>query len=448
MSTRHRVDFYMDESNLDSAIIEFNTVMNYAKESNKNVLLSKAIFNLGQCYTQKKDLNTAELHYANSLQYFDSIGNEQDVLFTQVELSKLYAEKGAYLLADSLALISLHGLEENFPNSMDLSNAYRMVANIKNELSQFDSAYFYFQLYFKKEREIFNLESDKQVSELQIQYETARKDALILQSEAEKSQLKYGISIASLLSMGLIGFIFLQYRNYKLKQQKEEAIHKESIHKLLKEEEIKTFDALLKTQEQERKRIAEDLHDKLGSVLSAASMHCEVIFEKVKDDAALRSAEKVNDLVAQALKDTRNIAHNMLSGLLTKFGLQAALKELKQSVESKDRLRINLKFKDFKGRLDLDLEISIYRIIQEGLNNVLRHSKANEVTLCIGKQEGQIVVEVQDNGVGFHTPSKSGIGLNNIKMRAESHNGKLSITSTPGMGTNLTVKIPLMNGKN
>ncbi|WP_298316802.1 sensor histidine kinase [uncultured Aquimarina sp.] len=216
---------------------------------------------------------------------------------------------------------------------------------------------------------------------------------------------------------------------------------------ILKKQEIKSIQAMIRGQEEERRRIANDLHDRLGSILSMAKLHYQSSEEHLKN---LNTFEQKRYSMASALLDeacaeVRNISHNMISGILTKFGLIAALEDLTNTINGSNIINIDLIVHGFENRLESEIEINIYRIIQELINNVIKHANANEITIQLIFNNNGLNLMVEDDGNGFDVNNKSiyGMGLKNVLSRVDQINGELNMDSLLGKGTTITMDIPL-----
>jgi signal transduction histidine kinase len=195
--------------------------------------------------------------------------------------------------------------------------------------------------------------------------------------------------------------------------------------------------------DRERERIASDLHDDLGSFLSAIKLHLQRIETKdKKSDAILKFSVAQLD---KSVNTLRRIAFNMMPGILHRKGLDEALTELIDLMT--DATSIVVKYEYKAGRISHAKAIHIYRIAQEILHNVVKHSKATLIVFKLSQTRNHIELQVTDNGVGFDKKlfikKSSGLGMGNIKARVEMLKAKISLVSLPGKGTDFIIKIPL-----
>ena len=195
---------------------------------------------------------------------------------------------------------------------------------------------------------------------------------------------------------------------------------------------------MVEGQEDERKRIAEDLHDRVGSILSTVKLYFNSLNTKIDTFQGENNQqfEKANTLLDEAVDEIRRISHNLISSILMKFGLGPALKDLCETVEGAQQIKVDLQMHGIDQRLNNQLEISLYRIIQELISNILKHATATEITISITHQNGNLNILVEDNGKGFDTSViPNGIGLKNIKSRILKLNGQINIDSVTDRGT-------------
>lgn len=199
--------------------------------------------------------------------------------------------------------------------------------------------------------------------------------------------------------------------------------------------------ALVEGQENERKRIIRELHDGVGQLLTVVKLRVEMMEgqKELKEDLRL--------LVNDTITEVRRISYNVMPSAIVDFGLEAALKGLCENMKKYSGLPIDFRYvKEYKGELNFEASITVFRIAQEGLNNIIKHAKASHATVYVVEDEGQIYLMIKDNGAGFDpvkVRDKGGFGLTGMKERARLINGDLEIHSQPGSGTILEVHIPV-----
>ncbi len=347
-------------------------------------------------------------------------------------------------------------------NLLGLSEVYEALGNTKRALS--------YRLQYQDVKDsLDNVEKSRQIAELQEQYESVQKDkkiselalendlanteiekneAIAAQQEAKKTTFLVAAIALFLLALGL----FIYYRQRlslaRLREEEEQAQHKRKIESLLDQQRTKNLEARIAGEEQERQRLAKDLHDHLGSILATVKVNLQGIFEREKSLKNQEQVQTVNTLVDKACNDVRGIAHNLHMGISESFGLTTALKDLAQSVSGANGIKVQFTASNYSDRLDTNLEIFIYRMVQEFLSNALRHSEANQISIQLTCLDELVSIIVEDNGRGFDENDTSikgdGIGLKNLVSRIEEFDGEITIDSTSGKGTTILVDLPLI----
>jgi PAS domain S-box-containing protein len=226
---------------------------------------------------------------------------------------------------------------------------------------------------------------------------------------------------------------------------------------LQREKELEILSgARVQAQEDERRRIAREIHDGLGQMLTAIKFNLEILEDMIT--AGKDERERIDDmknLLDSVMKEAREISYNLMPSVLDDFGLAPALQLLSEQFANRTNVKVQFQAHGITGRLDSNLEIGLYRIAQESLNNVSKHAEATEVNLQIISHSDGIRLVIEDNGKGITTqPSfiratgKGGMGLPGMRERASSIGGLLTIDSTPNNGTLITVEVPLIKTDN
>ncbi len=261
--------------------------------------------------------------------------------------------------------------------------------------------------------------------------------------ESESELTYYMILIAGtsgmlLLTIAIILFIYLYQR--KLIKRK---LAYQQIQNMLQKHELDSTYAILQAQDKERKRIAQDLHDNLGSILVTLNMYADTLGQKQTAEEKNDLAEKISKLALQANEETRNLSHSLDSGTLKHFGLNTALVDLVDAIKEAKDIKINLEVA--LQKLDnAEVSLNLYRIIQELFNNTLKHANASKITLELTQtQDNHISLIYEDNGIGFDEKGVNGkgMGLANLKLRTENINGHLTIDSNAGKGSTFIIEI-------
>lgn len=201
---------------------------------------------------------------------------------------------------------------------------------------------------------------------------------------------------------------------------------------------------MINGQETERTRIARELHDGLGGLLSATKMHFMTINQSKLENSNKEPLQKCLELLDRSNKDLREIAHSMMPEILLQKGLTSALQSYCDQLNGSRIISFEFHHFGIESRLKNNVEIIIYRIIQELLNNILKHSNASKAIVQISKEQNKLFITVEDDGIGFkldQNDQQPSAGIKNIRERIYYLNGNLSIDSKEGIGTTVYIEV-------
>jgi two-component system NarL family sensor kinase len=338
-------------------------------------------------------------------------------------------------------------LYEKEDNPEIIKSVYAGLANYYINNNNHDSAIKYNDLYKAILDTVYSATSLKQINELQTRYETEQKEQqinlmgkenTIKQLSINHKNIIIGVVTSSFLIALILGFLF--YNRYKLKQEAklgEEILNQQCL----------ASKAVLAAEELERKRIAADLHDGIGQMFSAVKMNLSGIGDRINipDTGDRLLFQKTLDLVDESCKEVRIISHQMMPNVLLKSGLYSAIREFIDKIDE-NKIKITLETFGLQQQLDGNIESVLYRVIQESVNNVIKHAQATQLDIQLHKDEKSISVTIEDNGVGFDIATLSdieGIGLKSIKARVEFLDGQVDYDTAPGKGTLVAIYVPL-----
>jgi signal transduction histidine kinase len=209
----------------------------------------------------------------------------------------------------------------------------------------------------------------------------------------------------------------------------------------IQKKKLENLRAMIIGEENERKRVAKDLHDGIGVLLTSVKLRLTNFEDKVEDKSGFQDSLLQID---NACTEVRRISHNMVPASLTKLGLAEAMLDLFDNVQASTDIKIQEKLAYSEGDFDESSEVLLYRIMQELVNNTLKYSKANTIAVEMKKVNSDYQIEYKDNGIGFDkAKAKKGLGLKSIASRVDILKGKLSIESTDGAGVNFHITIPI-----
>jgi len=298
--------------------------------------------------------------------------------------------------------------------------------------------------------------STRQIAELQTQYETKRKEAdnrlqaaqlLAQQQTIRRRNAQLLAGGAGLLLLGGAGYAF-----YARRRRRREAEFVAERQRLLHQRTA----AVLEAEETERRRIGADLHDGVGQLLTAARQQLSVLAQEL-DQAPSPARAQLLDAAQGALDESfaevRGISHNLVPNALLRQGLGAAVREFLRAMSAGGGLRAEVEVVGLDARLPPALESTLFRVIQELSQNVVKHARASQISLQIVRDDDELRVLVEDNGVGFDpvaargAAGPGGIGLANVETRLAYLGGRAYFDAAPGRGTVVTLTVPLNRGE-
>lgn len=432
------------------AISLYRRVLQIGKDTDDLNMQGTALLNLGDSYDQENDVSGMEKSYLEALD-----------LFRRMEV-----KEGEIIALRGLSIVRMY--QKNPTASLDLAKKSVELASEteyplerQKSLAQLSNTYFALQDIPKarqtmKESEILanrliNEEVQRKTLEIEKKYEVEKQRSQILKLEAENAnqlvtnkqrQLVIWILVIVSFSLTAIGLLFQR------KTQHKQQLQVQRIKELETEKQLAATEAVLKGEEQERSRLAKDLHDGLGGLLSGIKFS----FQTMKGNLILtpenaRLFERSLDMLDTSIMEMRRVAHNLMPENLIKFGLDAALKDFCEDINQSGVIDLRYISIGIEGNeIDQTTAVSIYRIIQELVNNILKHAEAKTALVQLTKNSNLIMLDVEDDGKGFEHSKMllgKGIGWSNIKSRLEYLNAKFTLDSAPEKGSSIHIEIQL-----
>ncbi|MEZ7507149.1 sensor histidine kinase [Flavobacterium sp. Arc2] len=233
----------------------------------------------------------------------------------------------------------------------------------------------------------------------------------------------------------ILAVVLIMFFYYSRKKIIQKEFEKKDLEILHQKEQLR---AVIITQEEERKRIAQDLHDDISSKLNIVSLNSHLLkTPNLTDKETLEITGNIIELTAKALENTRRIAHDLLPPVLDKFGLHAGVEELCSEFNSSQAVEVNYQNNLVFDEVDKERHLHVFRILQELMNNSLRHGKASKISISFEENEKGQCCRYTDNGVGFDLSDKknqNGLGMKNIESRVDFLNATLMVDSSIGKG--------------
>lgn len=248
--------------------------------------------------------------------------------------------------------------------------------------------------------------------------------------------------IILLLVLGLIVFVLLY--------QKRLLQHQEQVQRLKTTKQYQVLEATMQAQEEERRRVARDLHDEVGSMLSLVRLNLHQLVAGMEGaNEEVRSAEQtIKKLLDEVIGSVRRISHDLMPVVLDKMGLVQAVEALRRTVPATANATLTFECNDKSRRLEPKLELLLYRMVQELLNNTLKHAHATLILIRLLFEEEEVILHFEDNGVGFDyaahlQTAAQGVGVVSLRSRVSLLNGNINIQSAAGVGTRVEITVPV-----
>lgn len=439
---------YAKSGDTTSAIKYFIEAEKLGIQQNSKRSLAITFNNLGDLYLSKGQLQKAQKYIEQSISLKEELNLLKGIGYAYHNLGHLMILKGQHQKAIDLfekALLSsdLFGKEE----------IYRKLKKAHQVLGNLDLALHFADLAAQLSDSIAISTNTKNFAEISEKYQSAQQENRILLLENNNHQLTINRnrtitlligSVGLFIALFLIGLLHLKnlQRQHVIAKQNHELVQREMIENL-KQREEETMERILQSQEEERARIAADLHDSLGSKLAALKLQVEEIAND-QTDANYDAAKQARDLADHTYKEVRNLSHNLKTGVKIGYGLLPALREMTSYINRTKALRLELIDLDAKVRLENKVEIQLFRAIQELVTNTLKHASASQLIIQVAQHDETLSIIVEDDGNGFDiSNTKLGLGLKNIENRMASIGAIYHLDTNPGNGTTAVINITI-----
>jgi len=432
----------------DSARYCFDQALIIARKIGDLNMETSQYLNLGDLYISEGNYTAIRPLMEKALAIALKLGLTESEVIARKGLSFHYFRQGNYALAQEYADSAL-SIATRYDLRDQREKLYVHLSNLAFARQDLRAGEAYARLSVLLSDSIMNETVQKTTLELEQQYASAKQEAKISRLESEKKVQLMTIRQKSTLNLILLGsavvlllFYILLYRNHRQKQE----LQNRKINELQQEKMLMAAEAVLKGEEQERTRLAKDLHDGLGGLLSGIKYS----FQTMKGNLIMtpenqQAFERSMDMLDSSIKEMRRVAHNMMPEALVKFGLDTALKDFCEDINRSGALQVNYQS---IGMEEVVVEgraaIAIYRIVQELLNNTMKHAAATNAIVQLSKTTDGITITVEDDGNGFDPlilERAKGIGWSNIQSRVEYLKGKMDIHTSPGKGTSVHIEL-------
>ncbi|TCP28455.1 hypothetical protein EV195_101633 [Tenacibaculum skagerrakense] len=444
--------FYLDVRKPDSSRFYSEKLLQIASVNNKiEILKGKAYTNIGKGYFMERNFVKAEKLFLKSIEINKQLNNDVSVALAlnnlasiyiineEFQKAKTYYEEALTYIGDKKTTVATQRKE------MIWDNLAWVLYNLKDY-----KAYDYVTKSYAIRDSLKELVEKNRYEEIQAFYDvkSVKQQEQIKIERQERKTWIIGVTgiLVSLLLLYLANLYKLRQRSLSLKLSQSELEQQRNLEQLKSQSQVKILNATIDGKETERKQIAEILHDNVSALLSSASMHLQASQKQFKDTAVPIELAKTQEIIAEASLKIRDLSHNLMSSVLLKFGLEYAVKDVAKKF-SNSSIKINTAIHNVY-RYSQDYEIKIFNVIQELINNILKHSHAKNAYIIMEEEDDCLNIIVKDDGVGFKNKLEEdkGVGINQIKARIHMMNGSFLIESSQGMGTKAIINIPVVRG--
>lgn len=436
---------YIRYNNFKESLKNFKKAEAIAVKEDNKELWFYVLRNFGEYYRIREEYPKAIPYYEKAFQLADSsvdIIRKNDLIYI---VSGLYLKQGNYLKALHLANQSLELSRQIGSGELEQKTLKRL-SEIHNKLNQSQKAYNYLEESYRLMDTVFSQNHLKETTLLQTKFENEKKDKSIAEQQVKINKQELDLiksqkekQLYFIASLGLIMLIFGIWYFFQQRQN----IKNKEILTLQQQQEIAKLEALIDGEEKERRRIAQELHDGLNGDLSAIKYRLSTLEESGLSAIDTENLTKVITMIDESCAQVRSISHNLMPSSILDYGLLETLKEYCIKINTSNSFQMDFQHYGNYIALSKKVETVIYRIIQELVTNILKHSKASEAIIQFNYREEELFITVEDNGVGFDKNAVAkGIGLKNINTRIAFLNAQLDIDSSAS-GTSYTISINL-----
>ncbi len=445
-------NFQLDNQ-IDSAKVNYEKAILVGEELENNENLKAKIYaNLSGIFYLQANYDKAIENYKIAANYQQILGNKEIEAGILNNLGGVYYMQGKFKEALKVfqQAFDLVGYGQEDLQKQTRRSSYINMAYAYSGLNNYKKAFEYQDKFFSLNDSLQQELKYKEIAVIQSKYSLATKAK---ETEIEKSKRKdaevltYGLSFAILVLLSGIYALYKVYKlnkkNYALQISQDKLVNQTKIDKIESDIQAKILAATLDGRIEERKKIANVLHDNVSTLLSAINLHLYASKKKMKESIPAE-IDKAQSILDEASEQVRDLSHNLISSVLLKFGLAFAVQDLCEKL-SNSKITFTSNAKNIE-RFEQNFEIKMFNIINELVNNILKHSEAKNGTVKLEQLNGNLQIIVFDDGIGFDINEielKNGIGLNQIKARMKVLNGLLNIKST-NEGTRIFISVPIV----
>ena len=453
-NTLGNTHYFLDD--LDSSLYYYNSSLQIMLEENDTHRLAALYTNIANVLYQQDYNEEAIRMYQKSYYLYDQLNRISESATPLFNIASVHSwldntDSAFYYYRKSLERMTVGG------NYQNLDEVYHAMAEDYARLDLLDSSILMFKEYIVYRDSVFSIEKTKAIADAEIKYQTKENQQLLKLKKTENEKISIQsrnktVTIVFLFTVlaGIIILILILVRNFAQKKrldQLEINAKNQEIDHLLKEQEAKSYAALIEGQNTERKRIAQDIHDRLGGSLAAVKLHFHTMDEDLANSKSRNDDQfrLVKELLDNAVNDVRRISHDLAGGRIIELGLKGALNDLSVVLNASNKISFNLIVGEKIGALSMYYEQEIYAVIQELISNTLKHAQAKSIDLQLNVIQDELNIIFEDDGIGFNydQSAQKGLGLKGMKERLTRINGNVEYDSFPGRGTIVIINVSL-----
>lgn len=430
---------YSNFKNYPEAIKRFEASLEISKKLNDLVSIGYSLEFLSSAFMDLKEYKKAEDYLSKALEIRKSLNDPLALAINYTNFGEFYLTSGKIDVGIEQVLMS-NEIAQKIPYLDLVSYNYDLLSKLYTEKKDYKNAFENMKAHNEIKDSLFNLTKAQQIEELNIKYETEINKNLIKEQKFHLTIQRY-LNIAIIVGIMIGTVIIISYfKRIKTKNQLK-------MQQALMQEQEKNMKLIINAEEEERIRIAKDLHDGIGQMMSAAKMNLSALDAELsfKNEEQAKTYKNAIELVDESCQELRTVSHNMMPNSILNNNLDLALKNFLQKIDV-GRLQVNLYTEGLENRLEPDIENMIYRIVQESVQNTLKHAQARNLDIAILNIEDSVDITIEDDGVGFEWKKDQevkGIGLKNIISRVKYLKGEIDIDSAPDRGTLIAITVPL-----
>ncbi len=436
---------YANEGNLDSSLTYFQKSLAIEEALGNKKGMSECINNIGAVYYYMGNTDQAVKEVRKSYVIDSTLGDVRGQIASMNNIAEFLSESGK----SDEALEILHEnliRARSLDSHSDVEDAYENLALAYKQKGDYKSSYTMLSDFIAVHDSALGDARQQAIAEMETKFKTKEKEQKIVIQNLEiqekeatieaRQNMIFGLVIALVLIIIATSLGYLTYKSRKAVE----------LQTAISQEQTKRLDAVIDATESERRRLAKELHDGIGQQLSSIKLGLSNFFNSLTSATTVdeERIEKIQKVVDDSARDVRNLSHQMMPKALTELGLAPALNDLFDKSLGLVGLRFQFDAVAGKKRLPEKVEVNLYRIAQELVNNCIKHSGATKVNVELVETPRRVTFHFEDNGKGFNPIETEGHGMLNMKSRVNQVDGTIDFIHLPNGGTRVEIDVPLI----